>query len=83
MTTRPPQIQRLPNGTIDIDYYRNQALMERKRAFFKSSKSVSGIVSATWPVVAATLILAAAVTAPHAPAARDAVANGAAITTAF
>lgn len=83
MTMRTPQIQRLPNGTIDIGYYRNRARLERKRAFFKSSKSLSGIAGAAWPVVAAMLILAAAVTIPHAPAANDTVASGMAITAAF
>jgi uncharacterized RmlC-like cupin family protein len=81
MTIRTPQIQRLPNGTIDIGYYQNRARLERKRAFFKSSQSLSGIAGAAWPVVAATLILAAAVTIPH--AANDTVASGVAITAAF
>ena len=83
MRARTRLIHRLPNGTIDIDYYRNEALMERKRAFSRSIASISGFASVVWPVVASVLIFGVAATVRHVPTVTDAAAYGATITAAF
>jgi len=82
MSVETPHIFRLPNGAIDIDHYRKDAAIERRRAFSRSSKSIGGVISVTWPVLALGLIVATALTAAQAPAARTPLA-AATIGTAF
>lgn len=57
MTTQTQSIRRRANGTIDIDYYRNRALMERKAVM---TGATTGAMSLGSLLVAAGLFIAAA-----------------------
>ena len=57
MTTRTPQIRRRANGTIDIDHYRDHALLERKAVI---SGSLRGTIAHRWPLLTAIASIAAA-----------------------
>lgn len=56
MTTQIQQIRRRTNDTVDIDYYRNQALMLRREAMTSTARSVD--FSTLGLVVSAALIVA-------------------------
>ena len=57
MTTQTQSIRRRANGTIDIDYYRNRALMERKVVM---TGATTGAMSLGSLLAAAGLFIAAA-----------------------
>jgi hypothetical protein len=63
-----PDIRRRTNGTIDIDYYRSRALMERD-AFIAGE--MRRAISRTWPLLAAVALITAGYLAipstPHSP----------------
>jgi hypothetical protein len=56
MTTQIQQIRRRTNDTVDIDYYRNRALMLRREAMKSTARSVD--FSTLGLVAAAALIVA-------------------------
>jgi hypothetical protein len=57
MTTETQPIRRRSNGAIDIDYYRNRALMEHKAVM---ADATTGAMSLGSLLVAAGLFIAAA-----------------------
>ncbi len=57
MSTETQPIRRRTNGAIDIDYYRNRALMERKAVM---ASATTGAMSLSSLLVAAGLFSAAA-----------------------
>jgi TRAP-type C4-dicarboxylate transport system substrate-binding protein len=71
--TQTQHIRRRTNGTIDIDHYRNRALMERKAAM---TGSMSGAMSFGSLRILAGLFMGAA-TAMVPPAMHDTASNGA------
>ncbi len=81
MTTQTQQIRRRTNGTIDIDHYRNHALMERRETI---RNTANGVKILAWPLVAAAaLIVAMLVMTPPAPETKGTATKGAAITLAL
>ena len=81
MTTQTQQIRRRTNGTIDIDYYRNHALMERREAVHNIA---GGMNILAWPLVAvAALISALVVAGLRVPALKGTASNSAPITVAL
>lgn len=61
MTTQTQQIRRRTNGTIDIDHYRNHALMERRAAMSSTGRHVG--ISA-FPLIAAVALIVALIAMP-------------------
>lgn len=65
MTIQTLHIRRRTNGTIDIDHYRNRALMERRETARHMAGRVSNLVRSLVAAVAQifTQVLASALTA--------------------
>lgn len=76
MTTQTQQIRRRTNGTIDIDHYRNRALMERRNAVSAMTGRANVLA---FPLIAIVALIAAIVMAPRAPTPPAAAADDAAI----
>ena len=79
MTTQTLPIRRRTNGTINIDHYRNWALMERKAAMTGSMRGV--ILLGSLLIVAGAFM--AGLTGTVAPTMQSTVVNGATITAAL
>lgn len=75
MTTQTLQIRRRTNGTIDIDHYRNLALMERRAALSRTGRRVD---IAALRLVAAAVLVGALIALPWPVPASKAAATGAA-----
>jgi hypothetical protein len=75
MTTQTQQIRRRTNGTIDIDHYRNHALMLRREAMTNMARGVD--FSVLRLIAVATLIVALIAMTSHGPAPRGTAANAA------
>jgi hypothetical protein len=81
MTAQTLEIRRRTNGTIDIDHYRNRALMERSAAMTSTGRQVNFSFLAA---AAAALIVTAFALPSHDPASKTATkAAPAAITVAL
>lgn len=83
MTIQIQQIRRRANGTVDIDYYRNQAMMLRREAMINAVHSVD---FSTLRLVAAAALIVALIGMPSrdpAPKGTAAKATPAAITFAL
>jgi hypothetical protein len=83
MTTETQQLHRRSNGTIDIDYYRARALMERRAAMTNMARRMD--ISALRLLAAAALIVALIAVPSRDPAPKGTAANAppAAITVAL
>ena len=83
MTTQTLEIRRRTNGTIDIDHYRNRALMERRAVLSSMGRRVD--ISALRLVAAAGLIGVLIAMPSRDPASKGTAANAtpATITVAF
>ena len=75
MTTQTHQVRRRTNGTIDIDYYRNHALMLRREAMRNMARGVD--FSVLRLVATAALIVALIAMTSRGPAPRGTAANAA------
>jgi hypothetical protein len=75
MTIQIQQIRRRTNDTVDIDYYRNQALMLRREAMINTAH---GVDFSTLRLVAAAALIFALIAMPSRdPAPKGTAANAA------